>query len=211
MNDVREPDAAAFPGGMNSAGPKRNDLAGLKPGEGGLKPAAIQTIHLTLTPFSRYEEFNDASRATLMLHIFSKVCFDHEVILHEAAIMPEHVHLLLGFQKEKDIRTEIIGRIKGASSRYFLQKTKDESGKLWGKKYRYNKIESEPEFEKVLQYIRSNPKSAGINSDGRILSEIAAGFSPHVAGFIPQRKQRKQTRHIQEISSEWRKELQSPQ
>ncbi len=155
----------------------------------GLKPAVThRTIHLTLPTYSRYLAFPTKDKATLILGILHHVSTTHGAELHEACAMPDHVHLILSFMRGRDLNTDIIKKIKGASARYYLKKMNDLDGHLWARGKNHQEITSKKQFMNTLQYIRSNPLRANISPVGRILSVVIADFNPHVAGFIPQRK-----------------------
>ena len=169
------PEGGVSPRGINSA-------------RSGLKPAVnVRTVHLTFLPYERHPEFKASSRAKLMLLILRYVATEHGIVLHEAAAMEEHVHLLASFAVGRHLENDIVKNLKGASARYYLASIKNKSGKLWGRKKHYEDITSENHFQQVLRDIRENPKKSGLSPKERILSSLTADFSPHAAGFIPRR------------------------
>ena len=162
---------------MNSAG------GGLKP------PVTHRTIHLTLPTYSRYLAFHTKDKATLILQILHHISLIHGILLHEACAMPDHIHLILSFVKGRDLNTDIVKKIKGASSRYYLKKINDPDGHLWARGKNHREITSEKQLINTLHYIRNNPLQENISPSGRILSEVIADFNPHAAEFIPRRKE----------------------
>jgi putative transposase len=152
----------------------------------GLKPATnLRTVHLTFTPWGRGADFQRERDAALMLRILYQVSSNHDIFLQEAAVMPDHVHLLVSFDATRNLEQDIVKNLKGASARYFLQETKSTDGRLWGNKKHFEEITSPQQFVSVTRYIQENPIRAKISPERRVLSSLAAGFNPPAAEFIP--------------------------
>jgi REP element-mobilizing transposase RayT len=86
--------------------------------------------------------------------------------LHAAVIMPNHVHLLFtaleSDQAESYSLAEIMKGIKGTSARN-INKLLGRRGQLWQDES-FDRIMRSGEFQNKLEYIVTNPISAGISS-----------------------------------------------
>lgn|SRR3989344_378075 len=162
-------------------------LGGINSAKSGLKPAVRRIIHLTLPTHTRHPEFLTEQNASRILQILHSVTTTHNIMLHEGCAMPDHVHLIISFIRGRDLNTDIVKKLKGASSRYYLKEQKNSDGHLWARGKNYQEITSEVQFMNTLQYIRNNPTRANLTPNGRILSHVIADFNPHAMEFIPQR------------------------
>jgi putative transposase len=84
--------------------------------------------------------------------------------LAAAAVMPDHVHLILkpfdGFTPER-----VMKGIKGVSAR-LLNKQRNTNGRLWQEESWDRIIRDVAEYEEKLQYMFDNPIKAGLAADG---------------------------------------------
>ncbi len=234
----------------------------------GLTEAGMRTVHLIFSPQHRNRLFEELSEATELLRILKSVAEGHGIALHEIAVMPEHVHLLVSFDAKRHLEKDIVKKLKGSSAREFLRRRRtpgfvpsgqhlggtqrlvnqhlgslvsprinsganqtgmanhnqtdlaaadaaenlgpwddivsprinsganqtgmanhnqtdlaaadaaenlgpwDDIEHLWGEKKHFKEIENDAQFQATLNYIRSNPKEAGLDPAGRTLSEL---------------------------------------
>ena len=129
-------------------------------------------VHLVFEPKYRRASFEEAKDAEMILRILRDVAKRHDIVVHEAAAMMDHIHLLISFHRDRDLEKDIVKKIKGASAREYLKKYKGEESHLWGEGNHHENVDSEEQFQNVIQYIRNNPKEAGLDSEGRILSHL---------------------------------------
>ena len=144
----------------------------------------LRTVHLVFTPHGRGLPFEDKTMAEGILRILEEVALRHNIILHEAAAMPDHVHILASFEESRHLEMDIVKKLKGASAREFLQRFDFEDAHLWGQKKHYEDVNTVEQFEKIFEYIRNNPMKSGISSACRLLSELPISFE--VYDSIPQ-------------------------
>ncbi|MDB4979211.1 MAG: leucyl-tRNA synthetase, partial [Candidatus Peribacteria bacterium] len=86
-------------------------------GSRGINSPATRCVHLVLTPKNRSEFFEDETEARSILRILDSVARRHDIVIHEAAAMNGHVHLLISFDRSRDLGTDIVKKLKGASAR----------------------------------------------------------------------------------------------
>ena len=125
--------------------------------------------------------FKRTEYAKDILRILGEVAHKHSIIIHEAACMYEHIHLLVSFDRSRHLETDIVKKLKGASARAFLMRFQGHAPHLWGKKKHYTDVTSEAQFEETIRYIQENPKKDGISPEGRILSDLRMNYvqCPH--------------------------------
>jgi leucyl-tRNA synthetase len=133
---------------------------------------SARTVHLTFTPHMRQSFFEKPEHATAILRIIDEVAFSHDIVIHEATAMPDHVHLLVSFDEQRHLEKDITKKLKRASSRLFRKSYSFVDKALWGQKKHFEDVTSDDQFTSVLQYIQQNPKEARIDELGRILSAL---------------------------------------
>lgn len=144
----------------------------------------MRTVHLVFTPYSRESIFMDSTMAKAILQILDVVALRHDITIHEAVAMPDHVHLLVSFDAKRHLEQDIVKKLKGASAREFLKKHLYYESHLWGQKMHFEEVDSAEQFEKVILYIRENPVKQGITNENRLLSLLPISFD--VYDSIPQ-------------------------
>ena len=142
-------------------------------------PAGIHSrriVHFTFTPKHRDAAFTMPALASRILRILDETAMRHNITIHEACAMPDHLHLLVSFDRIRDLNTDIIKKLKGASARKFLMTTENTNGSksagLWGEGAHHENIDSVDQFYTILHYIRKNPERAGIDPHDRLLSDL---------------------------------------
>ena len=111
-----------------------------------------------------------------MLAMLQRVAERHAITLFEVCVMPDHVHALLSFQRDRHLEYDIMKNFKGASSFYFRKHTNDKTGALWARKKHYKDVTSSKQFINTVKYIHQNPLKEHISQEGRILSLLTADF-----------------------------------
>ncbi len=130
-----------------------------------------RTVHLTFSPYKRSSSFEEEKNASKILRIIYDVAQRHKIIIHEAAAMPEHIHLLVSFDRNRDLAADVVKKLKGASAHEYLKDFEDDIH-LWGEGCHHENIDSVEQFQNTLQYIQNNPSEAGLDSADRILSKL---------------------------------------
>lgn len=135
-----------------------------------------RTIHLVFTPKHRDITFMKTEDAESILQILGAVSKRHDITLHEAAAMPDHVHLLVSFDRKRVLETDVVKKLKGASAREFLKRFKGAYATLWGEKKHFEEISDLKQFQATVQYIQANPENGKIDPEGRVISHVRAKF-----------------------------------
>ncbi|MBI2636443.1 leucine--tRNA ligase [Candidatus Peregrinibacteria bacterium] len=130
----------------------------------------MRIVHLVFTPHNREAAFDSSKDAMSILRILDVVASRHDIVIHEAAAMPDHVHLLVSFHRDRDLNQDIVKKLKGASAREFLKNTG--GGSLWGEGVHHENVDTQQNFDAVIHYIRNNPPKDSIPVDGRVLSSL---------------------------------------
>ncbi len=131
-----------------------------------------RTVHLVFTPKNRFAAFEKVHAAETIVRILFDTAKKHDIVLHEVAAMPDHVHLLVSFDAKRHLENDIVKKLKGASARWFLSTMKTDDGHLWGEKKHFEDVLSQEQFDAALRYIQKNPAADGLDDDGRILSQL---------------------------------------
>ncbi len=131
-----------------------------------------RTCHIVFPPYKRAHSFDAAAEAQRIISILDRVCDRHDIVLHEAAAMPDHVHLLISFESKRHLEMDIIKKLKGASAREFLKKFDGADSHLWAEGKHFDDVLDDQQFQRTLAYIQNNLREAGVSSDGRILSRL---------------------------------------
>jgi leucyl-tRNA synthetase len=132
----------------------------------------VRTVHLIFSPYARGSVFSEKPYAEMILRILEDIARRHDIVLHEAAAMPDHIHLLVSFAEGRHLEKDIVKKLKGASSREFLKKNAFEDGHLWAEKKHFVDVVDKNQFETVIAYIQNNPKKDAIDPMNRILSSL---------------------------------------
>ncbi len=86
--------------------------------------------------------------------------------------MPDHVHVLVSFDRNRDLMKDVSKKLKGASARSFLKLFSGDVGHLWGEGAHHENVDTQEQFNTTLRYIQENPSRADIAGEGRILSGL---------------------------------------
>lgn len=92
-------------------------------------------------------------------------CFEDSVLLGESemlawVLMPNHAHWLLQLG-DKDTLSDVIGRLKSASSRH-ANRLLHRTGPLWSRAFHDHVLRKEEDLQTVARYIVTNPLRAGM-------------------------------------------------
>ncbi len=131
-----------------------------------------RTCHLVFPTYQRSEEFDTAERAAVILRILDEVADKHDIAIHEACAMPDHVHVLISFEEGRHLEKDISKKLKGASARLFRQQCDTWDNHLWAEGKHFEETLSAEQFEATVQYIRKNPARKQKAESGRILSAL---------------------------------------
>jgi leucyl-tRNA synthetase/REP element-mobilizing transposase RayT len=143
-------------------------LSGLQPGR--------RYVHLTIEPQYRNTVLRKPSTASFLLRETGKVAKRHDIILHEACAMPDHMHLLVSFDSSRHLERDVMQKLKGGSA-YAYNKQFGKQGPFWARGKHYEEIFDTEQFQSVLLYIQQNPAKGNIASEGRILSRLSLTLS----------------------------------
>ena len=115
-----------------------------------------RTFFVTTITWQRISLFRNPQRADLMMDVLEHYRDQKKYELHEFAIMPDHLHLLL--TPATDISLErAVQLIKGGFS-YRLGKSK--RGSVWQESFTNHRIRDDQDYERHAEYIRMNPVRA---------------------------------------------------
>ncbi|MBI3618440.1 leucine--tRNA ligase [Candidatus Peregrinibacteria bacterium] len=131
-----------------------------------------RTVHLVFTPHSRGPAFQESSEAARILRILDVVAERHDIALHEACAMPDHLHLLVSFETGRHLERDIVKKLKGASACEFLKAFHADVAHLWGEGMHFEEVSSLDQLQTTMRYIQENPATASISDAGRILSVL---------------------------------------
>ncbi|MBI1812790.1 leucine--tRNA ligase [Candidatus Peregrinibacteria bacterium] len=131
-----------------------------------------RTVHLVFTPHSRRPAFQESSEAARILRILDVVAERHDIALHDACAMPDHLHLLVSFDAARHLERDIVKKLKGASAREFLMAFHGDPPHLWGEGMHFEEVSSLEQFQVTIRYIQQNPEEASLPDAGRILSKL---------------------------------------
>jgi len=157
------------PNGNNHVNPALKRGVNAEPSSG-LQPEK-RTVHITIEPKNREALFIKEQVASSMIKMIGVVAKRHDIILHEACAMSDHVHLLISFQKGRHLEKEIMRKLKGGSAHDF-NKQYNRQGPVWAKGSHFEEVENIEQFESVIKYIQQNPKGSNVQEHGRILSKL---------------------------------------
>ena len=129
-----------------------------------------RTIHMIFTPYAGFNAFAKPDKAKLIIHNLEEAAKRHSIILHEVCAMPDHVHVLVSFDRSRHMEKDISKKLKGASAHAFLKDLSATQAHLWGKRMKFVPVESENQFRTVVKYIQNNPIKGNIPPCGRVLS-----------------------------------------
>ncbi|MEI8230617.1 MAG: class I tRNA ligase family protein [Candidatus Peregrinibacteria bacterium] len=143
-----------------------------------------RTCHLVFSTHNRSQAFDDQTSAELLLSIIDEVAERHVIAIHEACVMPDHLHVLVSFESTRHLERDVAKKLKGASSRQYWKSQGADGGHLWAEGGHFVDVESVEQFQSVVRYLQENPIKASIPSSGRILSSQPISFE--VYDSIPQ-------------------------
>jgi len=145
------------------------------PHAGGLQPEQ-RSVHLIIEPHKRESVLQQSSTAAFLLRTMGHIAKRHDIILHEACAMPDHVHLLVSFEKSRHLENDIVRKLKGGSAHDY-NKQYNQEGAFWARGKHFEDISSEEQFRSTLNYIQQNPSKENIETEGRILSQLPLTLS----------------------------------
>jgi len=120
------------------------------------------TLFVTFRTLNR-EPLSPAARDAILCHCRHE--HGKRLALHAAAVMPEHVHLLLTPLREEDgwsyALPSILKSLKGVSARS-VNRLLGRSGPVWQEESFDHVLRSAESFEDKVEYIRQNPVRRGL-------------------------------------------------
>src|ERR1700680_3224653 len=117
-----------------------------------------RTFFITTVTWQRTPLFRHTQSAQLMMDVLEHYREQKRYALHEFAIMPDHLHLLLTPALEISLE-RAVQLIKGGFS-YRLGKAK--RGLVWQESFTNHRIRDEQDCARHAEYIRMNPVRAGL-------------------------------------------------
>lgn len=117
------------------------------------------TFLVTAPTFHRKRLFQNERYGEALTEILMRCRQEHDLLLHDYVIMPDHVHLLVTGKTNSEA-------LEGVRS---LQKTFAENlrrefgynGEVWETKFREGEIHSATEYAEAARHIHSNPVRVG--------------------------------------------------
>lgn len=134
----------------------------------GLQPSQ-RTLHLVIEP--KVAAFLKKETASFFLRTIGHIAKRHDITIHEACAMSDHVHLLISFREGRHLEKDIVQKLKGGSAHDFNQQY-DAHGALWRSGHHFEEVNTSAQFTSVLHYIQQNPIKANLDPKGRILSRL---------------------------------------
>lgn len=133
--------------------------------------------YVTFSCYRRKKLLKDERAKQIVVHVLSKVIRNWDVTLTGFVIMPDHVHLILGYMDDGS-HSRVIQEIKRVSSRLLINYLKDRnypyldqlkakrSGKevmrIWQPRYYDFNLYSEEKLLEKLNYMHQNPVRVGL-------------------------------------------------
>ena len=133
-----------------------------------LLKAYKRLLHVTIIPHKRHWRFELPEDATRILDLLVYATNRHAIDLYEAAAMPDHVHLLIGFSHGRKLEQDVLKKIKGVSAREFFRPLDMQPGSqfhVWHRSRFFRDISTASQWNNVLQYIQNNPLKEGIETE----------------------------------------------
>ncbi len=118
-----------------------------------------RTFFATTRTAMGHRLFQSERNATLLVHVLRHHVATKKFKLHDFAIMPDHVHLLLTVHNMTIERAMQL--IKGGFS-YRLSKEFGYLGEVWQKGFSEVRVNGNQDFLQVRKYIALNPVKAGL-------------------------------------------------
>jgi putative transposase len=133
-----------------------------------------RTFFVTSVTWRRLPIFRVEARARLLIEVLLGYRDQGKYLLHEFAVMPDHIHVLLTPAGEVSLE-KTVQFIKGGYS-YRLRKV--EEIQLWQEGFTNHRIRDAEDYERHCEYVRLNPVRA------RLVRDAAAyPFSSASPGF----------------------------
>jgi putative transposase len=123
-----------------------------------LNPSSCQSYFLTITCASGKSIFQSERMAMLFLKTLSGYRAQGKFQLHEFAVMPNHVHLLISPGREVTLE-RAVQFIKGGYS-YYAGKELGFKGEIWQRGYVDHRIRDARDYAYHREYIHMNPVRA---------------------------------------------------
>ncbi|MGB8579279.1 MAG: transposase [Candidatus Sulfotelmatobacter sp.] len=136
-----------------------------------------RTFFITTVTWQRVPIFRTEARARLLIDVILDYREQRKYLLHEFAVMPDHLHVLLtpssGISVERAVQF-----IKGGFS-YRLRK--EEKILVWQQSFTNHRIRDAEDYERHCEYIRLNPVWAGLVRDAGV---YAFSSSVHCSSWM---------------------------
>src|SRR5258706_2737306 len=121
-------------------------------------PEEIGTFFVTTNCHERRAIFLDAARATLLLDVLAVNRTEKRFQLHEFAIMPDHLHLLITPAEEVSLE-KAVQFIKGGFS-FRVKKELGFRDEVWQQSFTEHRVKDAADYAQHREYIRMNPVEA---------------------------------------------------
>jgi|SRR5579859_7792333 len=125
-----------------------------------MKPAPQEerTFFITTNCYQRQGIFRNEGRARLMLDVLRENRSKGRFLLHEFAVMPDHLHIL--FTPAPDVSLEkAVQFIKGGFS-FRAKKELGYGGEIWQQSFTERRMKDAADYAQHAEYIRMNPVRA---------------------------------------------------
>ncbi|MGL4009820.1 IS200/IS605 family transposase [Staphylococcus nepalensis] len=87
-------------------------------------------FHLVWVTKYRASIFDDESKRKVMKQILQSIAENHEIIINEIEVLPDHIHMMISFNP-KHAPSSIVKTLKGRSARAWFKQYPETKEKLW--------------------------------------------------------------------------------
>src|SRR6516165_4174909 len=143
----------------------------------------MTTYFITICAHMQRNLFQRVDVAELMVTTFLEYRDAGEFELHEYVVMPNHVHLLLSLNEQRQLG-RVIQLIKGGFS-YSLRKKGILFREVWQRRYFARRVRDASEFAAFTQYIQQNPMRKRLVEIADDYPYSSAGKPINMAGLKP--------------------------
>ena len=125
-----------------------------------MAPQEVRTFFVGAVTWGRRPIFRAEPLACLFLDVLRHYRLQHQFLLHEFVLMPEHFHLLLTPMPEVSLE-KAIQLIRGGFS-YRVKREMGRNLELWQPGPTHHRIRDADDYARHVEYIRENPVKRGL-------------------------------------------------
>ncbi|MCI0330854.1 MAG: transposase [candidate division Zixibacteria bacterium] len=141
-------------------------------------------VFITTSIFQKKPIFEDPSHCQALSTLIFDLRDEHNVKVLSFVIMPDHMHLVLFAQKQKEI-SRYMQALKRRSAR-IINFARKSQGSVWLHRYFDRALRSERELKNAIEYVHYNPVKAGMVSepDGYPYSSANGGWKTDLEEYL---------------------------